>query len=127
MHLPSALIPFITEIPNFKLWALIFGVVIPVLAAAIAAVVTARASSKHRNLQMISEQWNVLAIVAFILGFVVTLGAVIVGPIAISQIKARGGKGWGLAVAAQWLGWMSIYSTVVTVGFFIAATAVRTS
>ena len=42
---------------------------------------------------------NTLAIVALILGIVVPLGGIIVGPIALGQIKRTGESGRGLAIA----------------------------
>ena len=47
---------------------------------------------------------NTLAIVALILGIVVPIGGIIVGPIALSQIKRTGESGRGLAIAGIIIG-----------------------
>ncbi|HXR44195.1 MAG TPA: DUF4190 domain-containing protein [Pseudolysinimonas sp.] len=47
---------------------------------------------------------NTLAIVALILGIVVPLGGIIVGPIALGQIKRTGESGRGLAIAGIIIG-----------------------
>ena len=47
---------------------------------------------------------NVLAIVALILGFLVPIGGIICGPIALSQIKKTGQSGKGLAKAGLIIG-----------------------
>jgi Domain of unknown function (DUF4190) len=49
---------------------------------------------------------NVLAIVAIILGFVVPIGGIITGHIALSQIKKTGEAGHGLALAGTILGYV---------------------
>jgi len=53
-------------------------------------------------------QFNVLAIVGFVLAFFVSLGAVICGHIALSQIKRTGERGHGLALAAVIIGYAGI-------------------
>jgi hypothetical protein len=47
---------------------------------------------------------NVLAIIALVLGFVVPIGGVVVGILAINQIKRTREAGRGLAVAGIWIG-----------------------
>jgi peptidyl-prolyl cis-trans isomerase B (cyclophilin B) len=49
---------------------------------------------------------NTLAIVALILGFVVPLGGIICGHIALGQIKRTGENGHGLALAGTILGYV---------------------
>jgi hypothetical protein len=60
-------------------------------------------------------RFNTLAIVAFVLVFLASLGAVICGHIALSQIKQTGEGGHGLALAAVILGYVSIAITIVLV------------
>ena len=59
------------------------------------------------------ERFNTLSIVAFILAFVVSLGAVICGHIALSQIKRTGERGRGLAIWALVLGYLGIVLGIV--------------
>jgi hypothetical protein len=49
---------------------------------------------------------NVLAIVAIILGFLVPIGGIITGHIALSQIKKTGEAGHGLALAGTIVGYV---------------------
>ena len=53
-----------------------------------------------------SERTNVLAIVAFVLSFVVTVGGIVCGHVALRQIKRTGEQGRGLALAATVLGYV---------------------
>jgi ABC-type spermidine/putrescine transport system permease subunit II len=63
--------------------------------------------------QLPQERFNTLSIVAFILAFVVSLGAVICGHIALSQIKRTGERGRGLAIWALVLGYLGILLGIV--------------
>lgn len=74
-----------------------------------------------------NERWNVLAIVGFVLAFVVSLGAVICGHIALSQIKRTGEKGRGLAIAALVLGYLGILLGLIWIALIIAAVAAGVS
>jgi Domain of unknown function (DUF4190) len=56
---------------------------------------------------------NVLAIVAIILGFLVPIGGIITGHIALSQIKKTGEAGHGLALAGTIVGY------VLSVGWIV--------
>ena len=63
--------------------------------------------------QPATERFNVLSIVGFVLAFVVSLGAVICGHIALSQIKRTGERGRGLAIAALVLGYLGILVGII--------------
>jgi hypothetical protein len=63
--------------------------------------------------QLPQQRFNTLSIVAFILAFVVSLGAVICGHIALSQISRTGERGRGLAIWALVLGYLGILLGVV--------------
>lgn len=60
-----------------------------------------------------TERFNVLSIVGFVLAFVVSLGAVICGHIALAQIKRTGERGRGLAIAALILGYLGILLGII--------------
>ena len=62
-----------------------------------------------------NERWNVLAIVAFVLAFVVSIGGIICGHIALSQIRRTGEKGRGLALAGTILGYVFTILGVLTI------------
>ena len=68
---------------------------------------------------------NTLAIVALILGIVVPLGGIIVGPIALGQIKRTGEGGRGLAIAGIIIGAVLIllYIILIIVSTVIAASS----
>jgi Domain of unknown function (DUF4190) len=59
---------------------------------------------------------NTLAIVSLVLAFVVSLGAVITGHIALGQIKRTGEAGHGLALAGVILGYIGLAAGLI---FFI--------
>lgn len=50
--------------------------------------------------------WNALAVIAFVLAFVVPPGAIACGHIAMAQIRRTGEQGHGLALAAAVIGWV---------------------
>ena len=58
---------------------------------------------------------NTLAIISLVLAFVVSLGAVICGHIALSQIKQTGENGRGLALAGLILGYVGLVSTFMVI------------
>ena len=55
-----------------------------------------------------SDKFNTLAIVGFVLAFVVNIAGVVVSFIALSQIKKTGERGRGLAIAGIIIGLLSI-------------------
>ena len=69
-------------------------------------------------------KYNVLAIVSLVLAFFISLGAIICGHIALSQIKKTGEKGRGLAIAGLVLGYIgvavAIIAVIAYVGLFAA-------
>jgi uncharacterized protein YacL len=69
------------------------------------------------------DRFNTLSIVAFILAFVVSLGAVICGHIALAQIKRTGERGRGLAIWALVLGYLGILIGVLLVVLWAVALA----
>ena len=56
---------------------------------------------------------NVLAIVSLVLAFFISLGAVICGHIALSQIKKTGESGRGLAIAGLVLGYIGLVGGLI--------------
>jgi hypothetical protein len=64
---------------------------------------------------------NTLAIVAFVLSFVVSVGAVICGHIALGQIKRTGEGGRGFAIAGLVIGYVGIGVTALIILFYIGA------
>ena len=70
--------------------------------------------------------WNVMAIVGFILAFFISVVGVILGFVALSQIKRTGEQGRGLAIAAIIIGFVEIAIGIivfifVAIGLGIAA------
>jgi Domain of unknown function (DUF4190) len=70
------------------------------------------------------QKTNVLAIVSLVLAFVVSLGAVITGHIALSQIKKTGEAGHGLALAGVILGYIGLAVGAIFVVIWIIAAVV---
>jgi hypothetical protein len=54
------------------------------------------------------QRVNILAVVSLVLAFFISIGAVICGHIALSQIKRTGEKGRGLAIAGLVLGYLGL-------------------
>ncbi len=71
-----------------------------------------------------SDRYNVLAIVGFILAFVVNIGGLVVSIIALSQIKKTGERGHGLALAGVIISALSIVISIIS---FIALFATAAS
>ena len=64
------------------------------------------------------QRTNTLSIVALILGFVVPLGGIICGHIALSQIKRTGEQGHGLALAGTVLGYVfTAFGVLLLIGY----------
>jgi peptidyl-prolyl cis-trans isomerase B (cyclophilin B) len=64
---------------------------------------------------------NTLAILALVLGFVVPLGGIICGHLALGQIKRTGEGGHGLAMAGLIIGYVLTGLTVlIVIGYIIA-------
>ncbi|WBU37717.1 DUF4190 domain-containing protein [Homoserinibacter sp. YIM 151385] len=63
----------------------------------------------------VAQKTNVLAIVSLVLAFVVSLGAVICGHIALGQIKRTGEGGRGLALAGLILGYIGIVGGIIAI------------
>ncbi len=70
--------------------------------------------------QMQNEKTNTLAIVSLVLAFVVSLGAIICGHIALSQIKKTGERGHGLALAGVIIGYVGFFAGLAYIIFVIA-------
>ncbi|MFI5061654.1 MAG: DUF4190 domain-containing protein [Actinomycetales bacterium] len=75
----------------------------------------------------VQPRYNTLAIVAFILAFFVSIVGIILGFVALSQIKRTGEQGRGLALAAVIIGFVEIVIGVIfAIIFFIALAAATT-
>jgi hypothetical protein len=74
-----------------------------------------------------SQRWNTLAILAFVLVWPTVIVGLVLGHIALSQIKRTGERGRGLALAAVIIGWIGValgiialIITAVVAGWFLA-------
>ena len=74
-----------------------------------------------------SQRWNTLAILAFVLVWPTVIVGLVLGHIALSQIKRTGKRGRGLALAAVIIGWIGValgiialIITAVVAGWFLA-------
>lgn len=65
--------------------------------------------------------WNTMAIVAFVVTFFVSIVGIILGFIALSQIKRTGEQGRGLALAAVIIGFISLaLGVIITIAVIVA-------
>ena len=70
-----------------------------------------------------SDRYNILAIIGFIASFFVSVVGIVLGFIALSQIKRTGEKGRGLAIAAIVIGFAALILGVIAGVLFFAALA----
>ena len=68
-----------------------------------------------------SDRYNVLAIIGFVLAFVVNIAGLVVSIIALNQIKKSGERGHGLALAGVIISAISIVFGVIWI-IFVAST-----
>jgi uncharacterized membrane protein len=61
-----------------------------------------------------SQRFNVLSIVGFIFAFIISIVGVVLGFIALSQIRRTGERGRGLAIAAVIIGLASIVISIIS-------------
>ena len=64
-----------------------------------------------------SEHFNILAILAFIFVWLTVIVGLVLGYIALSQIKRTGERGHGLALASVIIGWIGIALGIIAVIF----------
>ncbi len=74
-----------------------------------------------------SERTNVLAIVSLVAAFFISLLAVILGHIALSQINKTGEQGRGLAIAGLVLGYIGLVGWVIGIIVWIVLLAAAAS
>ncbi|RDV44699.1 DUF4190 domain-containing protein [Leifsonia sp. ku-ls] len=67
--------------------------------------------------------WNTMSIVAFVATFFISILGIILGFVALSQIKRTGEQGRGLALAAVIIGFISLALGIIFGIIFIAAFA----
>ncbi|MDY0911698.1 DUF4190 domain-containing protein [Rathayibacter festucae] len=60
-----------------------------------------------------SDRYNILAIIGFIASFFIAIVGIVLGFIALSQIKRTGEKGRGLAIAAVVIGFVAIIVYII--------------
>jgi peptidyl-prolyl cis-trans isomerase B (cyclophilin B) len=73
--------------------------------------------------QPVQQRYNTLSIIAFVLAFVVSLGAVICGHIALAQINRTGERGRGFAIWALVLGYLGILLGVIYIVVIVGVLA----
>ena len=64
-----------------------------------------------------SQHFNTLAILAFVLVWPTVIVGLVLGHIALSQIKRTGERGHGLALAAVIIGWVGIACGIIALIF----------
>jgi uncharacterized protein YacL len=67
---------------------------------------------------------NILAVISLVLAFIFSLGAVICGHIALSQIRRTGESGRGLAIAGLVLGYLGLVAgLILVISVFVLASS----
>ncbi len=65
-----------------------------------------------------SQHFNTLAILAFVFVWLTVIVGLVLGYIALSQIKRTGERGHGLALAAVIIGWIGLALAIIATIFF---------
>lgn len=94
-----------------------------ILAAALPIFFVVRAARQRRRRidsgdLVLREKTSVLSIIAFVVVFFGAIPGIVIGYVALYQLKRTNEKGWGLAVAALWIGYAGLALTVM---LFVAA------
>jgi len=119
--------------PDMGIEVIAIIVLILVIALTVWGVGLTRASARRRADKLSSgeltpsESTNMLAVVALVGSFVGALPGIVSGHIALSQLKRSGEKGWGLAVAAVWIGYASIATAVLAVLGVLTAASIASA
>ncbi|SMH31222.1 protein of unknown function [Rathayibacter oskolensis] len=71
-----------------------------------------------------TDRYNILAIIGFIASFFVSVVGIVLGFVALSQIKRTGEKGRGLAIAAIVIGFLAVIVSIIA---FVALFALAAS
>jgi peptidyl-prolyl cis-trans isomerase B (cyclophilin B) len=86
---------------------------------------TTRVSSpSYSASQNVQPRFNAMAIAAFIVVFFASVVGLVLGYVALSQIKHSHENGRGLALAAVILGWVGTIGAILLVGLFLVGTFV---
>jgi hypothetical protein len=71
--------------------------------------------------------YNILAIIGFVLSLLgFNIVAIILGAVGLSQIKKTGDRGRGFALAAIWIGAISLVLGIIAIIAFLSLTAAAT-
>lgn len=98
-------------------------IAIPVVAVSVAA--SRRKKRIASGELVLVDRTNTLAVVGFVLSFFAAVPAVVLGHIALVQIRDKKEKGWGFAVAALTIGYVVIAISIIAGIIFIISYATR--
>jgi hypothetical protein len=95
--------------------------IVLVLVSVVPLIFVLRASSRRKEAiaagdLVLKEKTNTFAIISLIVVFFGAVPGIVFGHIALAQLKASSERGWGLAVAAVWIGYASIAAALVAFG-----------
>ena len=68
-----------------------------------------------------TQRYNILAVLAFVFVWLTVVGGIVLGYIALAQIKRTNEQGRGLALAAVVLGWIGLAAGIVLLIIFALA------
>jgi hypothetical protein len=85
-------------------------------------------TNPYQSTAQSSQKFSTLAIVGFVLAFVINIAGLVVSLIALSQIKRTGERGRGLAIAGVIISVLSLVIGIFTsIAFFNAAANMNTA
>ena len=90
----------------------------PFILVAVAIVFTVR-GAKARALRPVTDRFSTLAILGFVLSFAGALPGIVLSHVALAEIKRTNDRGWGLAVAGLWVGYVGLIILVPLVVAFL--------
>ncbi|GAB2559468.1 DUF4190 domain-containing protein [Leucobacter ruminantium] len=83
-----------------------------------------RNAKVQRGELVLVEKTNTLAVLSFVLSFFLSVAAIVLGHIAVSQINRTHERGWGLAAAGLTLGYIGVVvGALAALIFYQTATA----
>ena len=103
-------------------WTLYVGILLIIVAVPLV-IVSIATRSRRRSAPgrgELSDRYDTIAIIAFVLSFFLYVPAVVLGHIALGRLNKSNERGWGLAVASLALGYAGIAITIIAVGLQLA-------
>jgi hypothetical protein len=109
-NIPGQAFSFITNVfaPIYGRGLLVIPGLIAWLGVVVALVIVSALGQVRSSSGATSTRLNTLSLIAFIAAFFVGVVGIVLGHLALADIRKKGERGWGFALAALWLGYGAI-------------------